>query len=81
MSQFQKNNSFEKRIAESNRVKIKYPDKLPIIIEKDINTKNINEIDKKKYLVPSDLTLGQLIFIIRKRLKIGFKQIIIYIYI
>lgn len=28
-------------------------------------------IDKKKYLVPSDLTVGQFVYVIRKRIKLS----------
>lgn len=28
-------------------------------------------IDKKKYLVPSDLTVGQFVYVIRKRIKLA----------
>lgn len=31
---------------------------------------DIVEIDKKKYLVPMDLTVGQFVFVIRKRIKL-----------
>lgn len=71
MSSFKKNNAFEKRIVESKRIKIKYPDKIPVIIEKNNTEKDIPDIDKNKYLVPLDLTLGQFIFIIRKRIKLN----------
>lgn len=71
MSSFKKNNAFEKRIVESKRIKIKYPDKIPVIIEKNKTEKDIPDIDKNKYLVPLDLTLGQFIFIIRKRIKLN----------
>jgi GABA(A) receptor-associated protein len=60
---------FNTRLSEANRVLVKYPDRIPIICEKNTSTR-LEEIDKKKYLVPSDLTLGQFIYVIRKRLKL-----------
>ena len=63
--------SFEKRREESNRVMIKYEDRIPIICEKSANAKNdCPDIDKKKYLVPKDLTMGQFLYVIRKRMSI-----------
>lgn len=63
--------SLVKRKQESQRIMAKYPDRIPIICEKNKDTSNdIPEIDKKKYLVPSDLTLGQFIYVIRKRIKL-----------
>lgn len=32
---------------------------------------DIPDIDKKKYLVPSDLTVGQFQYVIRKRIKLA----------
>ena len=70
MSNFKNKYTFEKRKAESNRIKERYPDRLPIIVEKNSNCKMLPDIDKNKYLVPKDLTIGQFSFVIRKRLKI-----------
>ena len=64
--------SFEQRKAESTRVINKYPDRLPIICEKSKTaSKDCPDIDKKKYLVPTDLTMGQFLYIVRKRLKLS----------
>ena len=61
--------SFEKRYNESKSIIKKYPDRIPVIVEKNKNSK-INDIDKQKYLVPNDLTVGQFIYVIRKRIKL-----------
>ena len=37
---------------------------MPVIVEK-LPTAKIAEVDKKKYLVPSELTVGQFYFLIR----------------
>ncbi|KAJ3508865.1 hypothetical protein NMY22_g16480 [Coprinellus aureogranulatus] len=42
----------EKRKAEAERIRQKYPDRIPVICEKADRT-DIPTIDKKKYLVPS----------------------------
>jgi GABA(A) receptor-associated protein len=31
---------------------------------------DIPDIDKKKYLVPNDLTVGQFVYVVRKRIKL-----------
>ena len=36
----------------------------------------VQDIDKKKYLVPADLTCGQFVYVIRKRLKLPPEQAI-----
>jgi len=78
MSYFFKNNNFislsetktlEDRLAESNKVLIKYPERIPIIVEPF--TDDIVKIDKNKFIVSKDMTFGQLIYIIRKRININ----------
>jgi GABA(A) receptor-associated protein len=58
-----------KRKEESDKIKEKYSDRIPIICEKDPKSK-LNDIDKTKYLVPNDLSVSQFSFIIRKRLSL-----------
>jgi GABA(A) receptor-associated protein len=41
-----------------------------VICEK-VEKSDITAIDKKKYLVPSDLTVGQFCYVIRKRIKLA----------
>jgi len=68
--EFKKQFTSEERNIESNKILLKYPDRRPVICEKLKNQKDLPEIDKKKYLVPFDLTVGQFIYVIRKRIKI-----------
>lgn len=68
-SKFRKNYNLEKRKSESSRIKLKYPKRIPIICEKNINC-DVPNIDKNKYLVPVDLTVGQFLYVIRKRIKL-----------
>merc|ERR1712033_27072 len=56
--QYKEEHPFEKRRAEGEKIRRKYPDRVPVIV------------DKKKYLVPSDLTVGQFYFLIRKRISL-----------
>jgi len=60
--------SFEKRLNEATRIIDKYPNRIPIIVERDNNEKEIQLINKNKYLVPISLTVGQFVYVIRKRL-------------
>jgi len=41
-----------------------------VIVEK-AEKSDIPDIDKKKYLVPADLTVGQFVYVIRKRIKLS----------
>lgn len=67
--QYQRSVPFEFRKLEGERVRAKHPDKIPIIVERAARSR-APELDKKKYLVPSELTVGQLCFLIRQRISI-----------
>lgn len=67
---YKENIPFNERRDESERIKNKYPERIPCIVELSSSIKDI-VLDKNKYLVPNDLTCGQLLYIIRKRIKMG----------
>ena len=50
----------------ADKLKARYPDRVPVVIT-GMDPKIT--ISKKKYLVPLDLTIGQLVYIIRKNVK------------
>ena len=64
----------KQRQEESSRVKRKYPNRIPVIVERAPQCNEIAKIDKTKYLVPGDLTVGQFIYVIRKRIKLNPEQ-------
>ena len=66
---FKDTHPFENRRDEAERMLEKYPDRIPCIIEKHYSSK-LPDIDKKKFLVPTDLSVGQLIHVVRKRITI-----------
>ena len=73
MNIFKTKYSVEERQIEANRIRIKYPNRLPVIVTRGDKC-TLNKIDKHKYLVPSDITLGQFIYVIRKRIKLGSEE-------
>ncbi|KAJ7530637.1 hypothetical protein O6H91_14G012000 [Diphasiastrum complanatum] len=78
---FKQEHPLEKRQAEAARIRDKYPDRIPVIVEK-AEKSDIPDIDKKKrflcyrYLVPADLTVGQFVYVIRKRIKLSAEKAI-----
>ena len=70
MISYKKKNSLKDRIKESSSILSKYSNRIPIIIERSYNSTNVPNINKKKFLVPSDLSMGQFMYIIRKRIKL-----------
>lgn len=64
--------TFQQRCEESRRVLLKYPDKVPIICEPSLTSSHACPlIDKRKYLVSKDLTIGQFLFVIKNRLRLN----------
>ncbi|KAJ4769656.1 Autophagy-related protein [Rhynchospora pubera] len=74
-SSFKLEHPLEKRQAEAARIRDKYPDRIPVIVER-AERSDIPEIDKKKYLVPADLTVGQFVYVVRKRIKLSAEKAI-----
>lgn len=72
---FKNEHTLEQRTAESARVLNKYPDRIPVICEES-NKCKLEALDKKKYLVPDDLTCGQFVYVIRKRLRLPAEKAI-----
>ena len=68
---FKDKHTFTERESEATRVRRKYPNRYPVIVEKTLECKKIESIDKIKFLVPGDLSVGQLIYVIRKRIKLS----------
>ena len=72
-STFMKEYTKEQRLAESNRIRSKHSDRVPVICERmESNNTSLPLLQKKKYLVPADLTMGQFMYFIRKQLNSAF---------
>ncbi|KAL9243505.1 hypothetical protein vseg_017382 [Gypsophila vaccaria] len=69
-SSFKFDHPFEKRQAEAARIREKYPNRIPVIVEK-AERSDIPDIDKKKYLVPAELTVGQFVYVVRKKVNLS----------
>lgn len=77
MLDFQTKYSFDQRKSESSKILQKYHSRVPIIVSH--NDKEFY-LDKFKYLVPSDLTVGQFIYILRQRIQLdSVKSIFIFV--
>jgi GABA(A) receptor-associated protein len=69
--------SLVERLNEASKVIEKYKDRVPIICERSSKASiDCPYIDKKKYLVPRDLTIGQFMYVIRKRLNLPAEKAI-----
>ena len=62
---------FEERLSQTKKIFEKYPDKLSCYIERsEKSCKDINDIEKHKYIVPNTLTVSEFIIVIRKKINI-----------
>merc|ERR1719199_980861 len=59
---------FEKRVAEASRILGKYPDRIPVVCERAARS-DLPDIDKKKFLVPGTMLLGEFKYIIHKHIN------------
>ena len=73
MEQFKKLSTFEKRQNESQRIVKKHPERVPVVVCKNYGD-NLPDIDKQKFLVPKDMSIGQFMYVIRKRIKLDANQ-------
>jgi GABA(A) receptor-associated protein len=80
MNGFKYRYSFKERKNDCTRILLKYPDRIPILCEKYPYSNSAPEIDKNKYLVGYDLTLGQFMSVIRKRMSLR-PEIGLYIFV
>jgi GABA(A) receptor-associated protein len=69
-----KQHSLFLRKEQATRLLIKYPNRIPVILERYQNSTSAPLIDKNKFLVPRDATVGTFVFIVRKRLQMNEKQ-------
>lgn len=72
---FKKDHSLEYRKVESQKIRTKYPERVPVIVEKVANS-DIKQIDKRKYLVPNEITVAQFMWIVRKRIDMPAEKAI-----
>ena len=63
--------------SDIERIRIKYPDRIPIHLTKSTYTdRSLPEIDRHKFLAPYDTTVSQFMYVIRRRIKLQPEQAI-----
>ncbi|EER18681.1 autophagy 8i, putative [Perkinsus marinus ATCC 50983] len=58
---------FDRRLAEARRILQKYPDRVPVIVER-AERSDLPEIEKKKFLVPGTMLCGEFKYIVHKHI-------------
>lgn len=69
--------NLHERLIESNKIKKKYPDRIPVIIEKE-ESSELPSLTQIKYLSPINITIGELMMVVRKRMHIKEKESIFF---
>jgi GABA(A) receptor-associated protein len=75
-STFRQDTTYEDRTKESSRLLEKYPERVPVIVERSENSNHLDIIDNNKFLVPTELKMSQLLWVIRRRMNTTCEQAI-----
>jgi GABA(A) receptor-associated protein len=75
---FKTEHNFIDRQMEAFRILQKYPDRIPVICERDNKKYDVPELVKKKFLLPKDLKMVEFIFIVRNKMKIDNKMALFF---
>ena len=67
ISDFKTKQDFEKRVNESLKLNCKYPDRIPVIVDRA--EKKGPDINCHKFLVPKDLTMAGFAHVLRARIN------------
>ncbi|XP_043506439.1 protein lgg-2-like isoform X1 [Frieseomelitta varia] len=71
---FKERYSLAERIHDVDMIRRRYPNRIPVIIEKFHGEKHLPLLSRIKFLVPDFLTVAELVKIIRRRLQLHPSQ-------
>jgi len=71
---FKQRRTFGSRVKDAQTVKEKYPDKIPMIIERYAREKNLPTLEQTKFLIPAEFTMCDLVRCIRRRMNLHPNQ-------
>ncbi|XP_051276901.1 uncharacterized protein map1lc3cl [Dicentrarchus labrax] len=74
MMPFKQRKCLETRKDEVCSIRSKFPNKLPVIVERYIREQTLPLLDKSKFLVPFELTLGQFLCLLRNKIALDSTQ-------
>lgn len=74
MISFKDRLSLKERKRQAEVVLKKHPERIPVIVERTKTSTNVPIIDRCKYLVPKDFSVAQLLYVVRKRIKLKPEQ-------
>jgi GABA(A) receptor-associated protein len=68
-SRYKREKSLQERREESSNILRRYAGHVPVIVDKDPRAR-LPDIERQKFLVPSDLSIGQFVYVVRKRIDL-----------
>ncbi|XP_028315225.1 microtubule-associated proteins 1A/1B light chain 3C [Gouania willdenowi] len=74
MMPFKQRKCLETRKDEVCNIRSKFPNKLPVIVERYIREKTLPLLDKTKFLVPFEFTFGQFLCLLRNKIDLDSTQ-------
>ncbi|XP_005817017.1 microtubule-associated proteins 1A/1B light chain 3C-like [Xiphophorus maculatus] len=74
MTPFKQRKCLATRKDEVCTIRSKFPNKLPVIVERYVREKSLPLLDKTKFLVPFELTLGQFLCLLRNKIALDQTQ-------
>jgi len=69
-----RNNRMVNRKDEVAVIRSKFPNKVPVIVDRFYKEMSLPQLDKTKFLVPQEITMSQFVTIIRNRMQLGSTQ-------
>ena len=73
---FRETFTHDKRLEVSSKIQQKFPDRVPVIVERSLTERTLPDIMQRKFLIPSDATAGKLQHEVRKQIAIAPHQAI-----
>ncbi|VDD87631.1 unnamed protein product [Enterobius vermicularis] len=71
---FKERRSFAGRVKDATEIRAKFPNKIPVIIERFEGDKYLPMLDRCKFLVPDHITVAELMQIVRRKLQLHPEQ-------
>ena len=70
MSVFKSRHSFQSRVEDFERIRQRFPGRIPIIVEKASRATDAPPLAKQKFLAPDAMSMGQFIYVIRRSMNL-----------
>jgi microtubule-associated protein 1 light chain len=75
-TQFKFRKALGTRKGEVQAIRSKYPSKIPVIVERYDQEQSLPQLQKSEFLVPEELSMSQLVTVVRNRLHLSSTQAI-----